>query len=158
MDSDEQRWVKRLLYRKQREDLNTMQNLFLIHMSKLLDATIRKHYTDLCYKCLGTKGEHFHICLDQTASIVIAFGDQVLEYATCEEKQKTWVAFLNEVADRDIFKKVILKWLKEFRGIEEEVNENRDIYHQYMLRHFPNETMNPHLAFLDFHDIDEIDG
>lgn len=48
--------------------------------------------------------------------------------------------------------------LKDFRGIEEDVNENRDCYYEYMLRHFPNPTQNPHQVFLDYLDIDEIDG
>lgn len=152
LDYDESSWVKELLRHKAQADLNCMQQLFVINYCKLLDSTVRKHYMDMCYKCRGLDGENgqYHICEDETASLVIAFGGAILEYATDEEKQKTWQEFLEDVQQYGIFKKVVLNWFKSFTNVKEKLDEDRELYYEFMQLHFPNPTQNPHQLFLGY--------
>ena len=87
-DEDETSWVKRLLRRKAQEDLGWMHHMFLKHYCILMDSTIRKHYYDMCYACRRVPGENgkWHICEDETAGLVNAFGGSILDYATDDEK------------------------------------------------------------------------
>ena len=155
-DHDETDWINCLLNRKAQEDLGWMQSMFVKHYCKLLDSTIRKHYYDMCGACQGVDGENgkYHICEDKTASLVIAFGGSVLKYATDKEKMSTWRSFLDEVIDRGVFKKVVVKWMKEFAGAKEKIDENRDIYCDFMRAHYPNVTHNPHQEYADYSDSD----
>ena len=157
LDHDENNWIQRLVKRKAQDDTHWMSSMFLKHYCKLMDSTIRKHWFDMCYKCVGTEGTHYHICEDDTASLVIAFGGSVLDYATDDEKMKTWREFLDDVYDYGVFKKVIVKWLKNFKGAKAKIDEDRDIYWEFMRRHFPNPTQDPHQVYLDYPDYDQTD-
>ena len=128
-----------------------------------MDSTIRKHYYDMCGACRGIEGENgkWHICEDETVSLVVAFGGSVLDYASDEEKMSTWHSFLNEVQHKDVFKKVVIQWMKRFTGVKEKIDEDRDLYCDYMKNHFPNGTQNPHQEYVEdrypFVDVDYVE-
>ena len=157
LDNDENTWVKRLLKMKSRQDTLKMDEIFLRNYTKLLDAVVRKRYDDMCYKCRGTEGEHFHICEEDTSCFVMAFGGGVLKHATDKEKQTTWKAFIDEVYEYGVFKRVVMKWLRSYTTPEERINDNREYYCDYMKRHFPSPTQEPKQIFLDFEDFDDTD-
>jgi hypothetical protein len=157
LDNDENIWVKRLLKIKSRQDMLKIDEIFLRTYSKLLDATVRKSYYDMCYVCRGSEGEHFHICEDETASLVMAFGGAVLDHASEEEKKVTWKKFIDDVYDYGVFKRVVMKWLRNYTNPKQRINDNREYYCTYMIRHFPNTTQDPDQKFLDYVDIDETD-
>lgn len=144
LDNDEKKYVRQLLEKRQRADLRLMHSLFVKHYCKLIDSTIRKHYYLLCLKCNGSIGEHFHICEDQTASIFGGIGPRVLEVATQQEKDDCWKAFLKDVQQHDVFKRIIINWMKEFTCVKNEIDKDWDMYYVYLTEHFPNFTKNPH--------------
>jgi hypothetical protein len=153
LDSDEKKWFKVMLEKRQKADLAKIDGLFVKHLCNLLDSTIRKHYFLMCYKCAGTEGEHYHICLGQTASVFGAFGSRILDWATKGEIQTAWKEFITDVQLNDVFKRVVFKWLKEFSNIRDEIDKDWDKYTDYLFRHFPNPTQNPHQLY-DYDDID----
>jgi hypothetical protein len=155
-ENDEKEWIKRLVSRKHQGDLLLVSYLFQKHHSKLLDATVRRHFYDLCYKCQGEEDE-FHICEEQTANFVLPFGSKILKFATDEERTKAWEDFLDGVVKREVFKRTLVQWLKTFKSVEDSVDKNRDSFYQYMLNHFPNHTQNPHQHFLEYEDYDMTD-
>jgi hypothetical protein len=157
LDNDENMWVKRLLKMKSRQDTLKMEEIYIRNYTKLLDATVRKHFHDMCYKCKGSAGEHFHICDEGTDNLVMAFGGGVLAHATDREKQATWKKFIDEVYDYGVFKRVVMTWLRKYTSPEEKINDNRDYYSSYLRKHFPNPAKNPKQIYLDFEDFDEID-
>ena len=61
--------------------------------------------------------------------------------------------FLDDVYAQDVFKKVIVQWMKQFNGVKEKIDDDRDLYVDFMRHHFPNRTQNPHQLYLN--DFDE---